>query len=69
MKKIKLFGDKDYLIIKEKEIDGTLYTLFANMEDESDLCFRKTVVKDGEEFFVNLKDEEEVKKVLKEFID
>ncbi len=68
MKKIKLLEDKEYVIVEEKEIDGTLYTLFANIDDQYDLCFRKTVVNDGEEFFVNLKDEEEVKKVLKEFI-
>ena len=68
MRSIKMLNDVEYAIVQEKTINDILYTLFANVNDPSDLCFRKTVKENDEEFYVNLDDEDEVKRVLVEFI-
>lgn len=57
----------EYAIIKELEINGTLYTLFANVSDSSDICYRKTAVQDGEEYYVGLGDENEFELVNMNF--
>ena len=67
MKTIVLEDNIEYVIIKEMSIDGILYTLFANINDETDICFRKTITENGEEFFVGLDDKKEVEKVLNYF--
>ena len=68
MKSIELFDDGiEYVIIGEKKINNVLYTLFANSNDPEDICFRKTVKENDEEFFVELDNTEEVLNVLKEF--
>ncbi len=67
MKAIKLFDDKDYIVVQEKIIDGITYTLFVNADNQNDLCFRKTIIENGEEYYTNLENEDEVKKVLLEF--
>ena len=67
MKTIVLEDNQTYVIVKEMTIDGTLYTLFANINNEEDICFRKTLVENGEEYFVGLDDEKEVEKVLNYF--
>lgn len=54
----------EYLIMDTKEIDGTLYTLFVNINDDSDLCFKKNIIRDGKEYYSYLENEEEAKKVL-----
>ena len=67
MKTIVLEDNIEYAIIKEMTIDNTLYTLFANIDDEEDICFRKTVKKNDEDFYVGLENEEELEKVLMYF--
>ena len=64
MNTIVLEDNQTYAIVREKTIDGTLYTLLANINNEEDICFRKTVTEDNEEYFVGLDDENEVQKVL-----
>lgn len=64
---IVLDNGKEYFIVDKKVIDGTEYILFANMEDENDICFRKTTVKDGEKYFSYLKDDNEYNKVTLAF--
>lgn len=49
----------EYAIIKELEINSTLYTLFANISNPNKICYRKTIVKDGEEYYVGLDNENE----------
>ena len=50
----------EYAIIKELEINNTLYTLFANVNDFEDICYRKTIIdQDGDECFAGLDDENE----------
>lgn len=57
----------EYLIFKEKNIDNIKYTLFVNINDKTDICFRKTIIKDNEEYYIGLDDEKEFEKVLLSF--
>ena len=34
------------------------YTLFSDLKDNSKICFRKTIIEDGEEYYVELDDKE-----------
>jgi len=67
MESIVLDNGVEYLIVKTKEINGISYTLFANINDNSDICFRKTIVENDEEFYVGLDNEEEFNKVVSYF--
>jgi len=57
----------EYVIVKQLTIDDIEYTLFANVNDPEDICFRKTVEKDGEEYFTGLDNEKEVDLILSKF--
>ena len=67
MESIILDDGIEYLIVDTEIIDNTEYTLFTNINDETDICFRKTVIEDGERFFVGLDNNEEFEKVLLKF--
>ena len=54
-----LDDDIEYAIIKELKIADTLYTLFVNINDPNVICYRKTIVKDGEEYYAGLDDDKE----------
>ena len=64
MESIILDDGIEYLIIDTDIIDGTEYTLFSNIADESDICFRKTSTINDERYFIGLDDENEFHKVL-----
>lgn len=64
MQSIILDDGIEYLIVDSEIIDGTLYTLFSNIDDDSDICLRKTEIIDNEECYVGLDDEKEIDKVL-----
>ena len=49
----------EYVIIKEMDIKGITYTLFANINDGTDICYRKTTEENGELFYVGLDNEKE----------
>ena len=49
----------EYAIVKELMINNILYTLFANVNDSEDICYRKTINKDGEECYIGLDDTNE----------
>ncbi len=49
----------EYAIVREDVINGTEYTLFANVNDNSKICFRKTVIEDGEEYYIGLDSDKE----------
>ena len=57
----------EYLIYDTETIDNTEYTLFVNINDENDICFRKTVVENGEKYFIGLDNDKEFEKVLLTF--
>lgn len=64
---IVLDDNKEYAIIKELIINETPYTLFASIDDPSDICYRKTVTEDNIEYYERLKDEKEFDLVSMEF--
>ena len=67
MKSIILDDGIEYLIYDNEIIDNNKYTLFVNINDESDICFRKTINKKNEEFYIGLDDDNEFEKVLLHF--
>ena len=54
----------EYLIYDTEIIDNTEYTLFVNIVDETDICFRKISIEDGKRYFIGLDNEKEFEKVL-----
>lgn len=67
MDTIVLDNGTEYVIIKEEIINGTVYTLFSNIDDDSDICIRKTVVDNDEEYYVGLDNEKEFDLVMAYF--
>lgn len=62
-----LDDDIEYLIVETLELDGTLYTLFSELENDMNFCFRKTILKDGKEYYSCLEDRNEFNKVMLAF--
>lgn len=54
----------EYFIIDTIEIEGVFYTMFSNVNDETDFCFRKTIQKDGKSYYSGLENKNEFDKVL-----
>lgn len=59
----------NYEVVDELIIDNVRYVYLSNENDSSCICIRKVNVINGDECLVNLDNEEEFKKVLKEFIE
>lgn len=59
----------EYLVMDTINVDGTVYTLFSELENDDNYCFRKTTVKDGTQYYSGLDDREEFNKVLLAFND
>lgn len=57
----------EYAIIKELKINDTLYTLFANVNNPEDICFRKTITENDNEYYTGLDSDTEVDLVLSKF--
>ena len=57
----------EYAIIKGLKINDIEYTLFSNINDPKDICFRKTIKKNDEEFYTGLDNDKEVDLVLSKF--
>lgn len=54
----------EYVIVKDMEIKNIIYTLFANINDPEDICYRKTAnAEDGELYYVGLDNEKEFEMV------
>ena len=49
----------EYAIVKNEMINDTLYTMFANVNDNTDICFRKTITENGEDYYIGLDDDNE----------
>lgn len=64
MKSIILDDGIEYIIYDTQTIDNTEYTLFANINDNKDICFRKTIKQNGEDYYIGLDNEKEYEKVL-----
>lgn len=57
----------NYAIVEEENIKGIKYTLFAEINNPQNFCFRKTKIENGEEYFVGLDDEKEFELALMTF--
>ena len=67
MKSIILDDGIEYFIIKDLKINDNTYTLFANVDNEEDICFRKTTTKNGKEYYEGLDSKKELDLVLTKF--
>lgn len=67
MNTILLEDGSEQLIVDSMEINGEKIVLFANVNDPTDFCFRKEVIKNGEKVYSALADREEFEKIIKEF--
>jgi len=67
MESIVLDDGIEYYIFDTKIIDNIEYTLFVNINDEEDICFRKTIIENNEKIFIGLDDKLEFEKVLLTF--
>lgn len=57
----------EYVIYDTEIINDIEYTLFVNINDDTDICFRKVKTINEEKYFVGLDDEKEFEKVLLKF--
>lgn len=57
----------EYIVMDDVEINGTVYTLFSQLDNDMNFCFRKITYKNGEKYYSGLRNEEEFKMVLFEF--
>lgn len=57
----------EYAIVKNGVINNILYTMFANVNDNTDICFRKTITKNGEDYYIGLDDDNEYDLVVAYF--
>lgn len=64
MKSIVLDDGIEYLIYDTEIIDNIEYTLFSNINEPTDICFRKTITENDEQFYIGLDDEKEFEKIL-----
>lgn len=67
MQSIILDDGIEYIIYDTEIIDNIEYTLFVNVNDNTDICFRKTITENDENFYTGLDDEKEFEKVLLTF--
>ena len=54
----------EYVVVDAAIIDGNKYIFFANIDDEKDICFKKLISENGEDYFTGLDDENELNKVI-----
>lgn len=66
---VRLGNEVEYMIFDNEQIDGVLYTMFVNVEDNTDICFRKTIIEGNDKYFIGLDDEAEFNKVLERFMN
>ena len=67
VKTIVLDNGIEYIILVNAEVDGNFYTLFSNINDEKDIKIRKLINDNGENFYIGIGDDEELKKVIMAF--
>lgn len=60
--------NKEYYLIKQLFEADNCYCYFFNVENKHDMCIRKLIVKDGENYLVGLDDEEEFNFAMNLFI-
>ena len=59
----------EYIEVDELVYNDTKYILLSNYKNIKDSCIRKIVVKDKQEYFSKISDDDEYKNVLKLFLE
>ena len=67
MESIILDDNIEYLILSDVEVDDNKYTLFSNIDDEKDIKIRKSIINNGDEYYVGLDSQGEFEKVILAF--
>ena len=67
MESIVLEDGIEYYIIDTEIIDNIEYTMFSNINDDSDICFRKTITENYDKVYIGLDNENEFEKVFLTF--
>lgn len=60
--------DSDYYELDKKIVNGNIYSLLVNEDDENDYFIRKLVIEEGTEYYVGLEDEVEFYKAVYGFV-
>ena len=69
IKTIVLDNNIEYVIADTLTINNIEYTIFSNIDNEEDICLRKTKEENGEKFYIGLDNEEECKLVITTYIN
>lgn len=64
---IKLENNEEYVIVDAIQNENNKYLFLANKDNEEDICIRKVIENDGQEFLIKLDDEEEFEETLELF--
>lgn len=59
----------EYVIMDTLTINNTEYTIFSNIDNEEDICLRKTKEENGKKFYVGLEDKKECELVITTYIN
>ena len=57
------FDGKEYYEVSNVTYKGNKYSYIVNTKDEKDMCIRKNVIEDGEEYFETLDSDEEFNEI------
>lgn len=61
---IKLENNEEYVIVDAIQNEDNKYLFLANKDNEEDICIRKVIIKDGQEFLIKLDNDDEFDEVL-----
>lgn len=61
---IKLENNEEYVIVDAIQNEDNKYLFLANKDNEEDICIRKVIIKDGQEFLRKLDNDDEFDEVL-----
>ena len=57
----------EYGVIDEITLEDNKYVFLANINNESDVCFRKIIIRENQEYIVGLENEKEFELALAAF--
>lgn len=59
-----LLDNNEYYVIKEIEMNNNYYYILSNCDNNLDICIRKKIVKNNQEYLVGLNSEKEFNDVF-----
>ena len=62
-------NNKEYVLIEKININNVEYYILANEFDNKDLCVRKKIIENNEEYLVGLESEEEFNLVMSSYLE